>query len=81
MTDRTEDLQAWCKALFEETLFRAAAETGDGPAVSEVPVSLPIAVRVDGDGEDRALNFTLHSIPDGPVTLRLAWPFPELGTR
>jgi hypothetical protein len=82
MTTPDQDaLQAWSRVLFEETLFRAATQlrAGDVPPGRTVSVSLPVEVAVDA--ETNGLVLTLDSVPDGPVTLRLAWPFPELGSR
>lgn len=79
MTPNVEGLQAFSRVLFEETLFRAATQLGEGKPGHTISVSLPIEVTVDT--QDNSLVLTLDSVPDGPVTLRLAWPFTELGSR
>lgn len=77
MTTPFESVDSWCRALFDEILFRAANEVsrngaGDG---SPVPVTLPVTVSADATAKE--LILTLDSLPDGPVALRLDWPLSE----
>ncbi|MDI6909224.1 hypothetical protein [Nocardioides sp.] len=79
-----DQVAGWCRVLLEEALYRAAtqanAAAADDPTATgasgsgRIEVALPITVSVEED----TLVLELKSEADGPVQLRLTWPFPEL---